>query len=79
MRAMSPQRDVWRALGADVDIPRGTSGESLAFLFAATGARRVRRPDHVVVAIGFTATGGGLLLRRRCRRPTRCVVRGGDL
>ena len=59
--------------------PRGTSCESLAFLFAATGARRVRRPDHVVVAIGFTAAGGGLLLRRRCRRATRRVLRGGRL
>jgi hypothetical protein len=59
--------------------PRGTSGESLAFLFAATGARRVRRPDHVVVAIGFTAAGGRLLLRRRCRRANRRVLRGGRL
>src|SRR6476646_4447381 len=54
---------------APISMCCGTSCESLVFLFAASGARRVRRPDHVVVAIGFTATGGGLLLRRRCRRP----------
>ena len=67
-------RDVRRALRADV--LRDRCG-SLQFLFAATGAQRVRRPNPVVVTVGFAGAGGGLLLRRRCRRATCRVIRGG--